>query len=145
MAFVSSPAEENNNDQAEEEQLQDDEFTNPLCVPAQEEAESSSHNIENGNSFKPVAQTTTNDAGTSTTLIPGPVTTEKKNDVKARKNGNSFKPVAQTTTNDAGTSTTLIPGPVTTEKKNDVKARSLAVLSSLRPVFIKTALGAMFL
>nr|GFA42357.1 hypothetical protein [Tanacetum cinerariifolium] len=42
--------------------------------------------IENGNSFKPVAQTTTNDAGTSTTLIPGLVTTEekaqKKNDVK---------------------------------------------------------------
>nr|GEU67808.1 hypothetical protein [Tanacetum cinerariifolium] len=44
--------------------------------------------IENGNSFKPVAQATTNDAGTSTTHIPGPVTTEekaqKKNDVKAR-------------------------------------------------------------
>nr|GFB90634.1 ribonuclease H-like domain-containing protein [Tanacetum cinerariifolium] len=44
--------------------------------------------IENGNSFKPVAQTTTNDVGTSTTLIPGLVTTEekaqKKNAVKAR-------------------------------------------------------------
>nr|GEV72570.1 ribonuclease H-like domain-containing protein [Tanacetum cinerariifolium] len=44
--------------------------------------------IENGNSFKLVAQTTTNDAGTSTTLIPGLVTTkekaQKKNDVKAR-------------------------------------------------------------
>nr|GEW86419.1 ribonuclease H-like domain-containing protein [Tanacetum cinerariifolium] len=44
--------------------------------------------IENGNSFKPVAQTTTNDTGTSTTLIQGPVTaeekTQKKNDVKAR-------------------------------------------------------------
>nr|GEU61179.1 hypothetical protein [Tanacetum cinerariifolium] len=44
--------------------------------------------IENGNSFKPVAQTTTNDAGTLTTHIPGPVTNEekaqKKNDVKAR-------------------------------------------------------------
>ncbi|GKA13364.1 hypothetical protein Tco_0693010 [Tanacetum coccineum] len=44
--------------------------------------------IENGNSFKPVAQTTTNVDGTSTSLIPGPVTTEekaqKKNDVKAR-------------------------------------------------------------
>ncbi|GJY73237.1 ribonuclease H-like domain-containing protein [Tanacetum coccineum] len=43
---------------------------------------------ENGNSFKPVAQTTTNANGTSTSLIPGPVTTEekvqKKNDVKAR-------------------------------------------------------------
>ncbi|GJX24452.1 putative ribonuclease H-like domain-containing protein [Tanacetum coccineum] len=44
--------------------------------------------IENGNSFKLAAQTTTNADGTSTTLIPGPVTTEekvqKKNDVKAR-------------------------------------------------------------
>ncbi|GJZ91204.1 hypothetical protein Tco_0663131 [Tanacetum coccineum] len=44
--------------------------------------------IENGNSFKPVAQTTTNADGTSTSLLPGPVTTEekaqKKNDVKAR-------------------------------------------------------------
>ncbi|GJT28128.1 hypothetical protein Tco_0908403 [Tanacetum coccineum] len=44
--------------------------------------------IENGNSFKPAAQTTTNVDGTSTSLIPGPVTTEEKaqnkNDVKAR-------------------------------------------------------------
>ncbi|GKA80439.1 putative ribonuclease H-like domain-containing protein, partial [Tanacetum coccineum] len=44
--------------------------------------------IENGNSFKPAAQTTTNADGSTTTLIPGPVTTEekvqKKNDVKAR-------------------------------------------------------------
>ncbi|GKE50429.1 hypothetical protein Tco_1481687, partial [Tanacetum coccineum] len=44
--------------------------------------------IENGNSFKPAVQTTTNDDGTSTSLIPFPVTTEekaqKKNDVKAR-------------------------------------------------------------
>nr|GEY14153.1 copia protein [Tanacetum cinerariifolium] len=40
-------AEENNNDQAEEgEQVQDDEFTNPFCAPAQEEAESSSQNID---------------------------------------------------------------------------------------------------
>ncbi|GJS45769.1 hypothetical protein Tco_0595890 [Tanacetum coccineum] len=43
---------------------------------------------ENGNSFKPVAQTTTNADGTSTLLISGPVTTEekaqKKNDMKAR-------------------------------------------------------------
>ncbi|GJV48496.1 hypothetical protein Tco_1438708 [Tanacetum coccineum] len=41
---------------------------------------------ENGNSFKPA--TTTNIDGSSTTLIPGPVTvdekTQKKNDVKAR-------------------------------------------------------------
>nr|GEY78055.1 retrovirus-related Pol polyprotein from transposon TNT 1-94 [Tanacetum cinerariifolium] len=43
-------AEENNNDQAKEgEQVQDDEFTNPLCAPAQEEAESSSQNIGNSN------------------------------------------------------------------------------------------------
>ncbi|GJU46295.1 hypothetical protein Tco_1203561 [Tanacetum coccineum] len=43
---------------------------------------------EKRNSFKPVPQTTTNADGTSTTLIPGPITTEekfqKKNDVKAR-------------------------------------------------------------
>ncbi|GKE43244.1 hypothetical protein Tco_1470528, partial [Tanacetum coccineum] len=43
---------------------------------------------ENGNSFKPAGQTTTNAEGTSTTLIPGPITTDekiqKKNDVKAR-------------------------------------------------------------
>ncbi|GKA92440.1 hypothetical protein Tco_0814365 [Tanacetum coccineum] len=43
---------------------------------------------ENGNSFKLVAQTTTNVEGTSTTLVPSPVTadekTQKKNDVKAR-------------------------------------------------------------
>ncbi|GJS03358.1 hypothetical protein Tco_0319866 [Tanacetum coccineum] len=32
----------------------------------------------NGNSFKPAAQTTTNADGTSTSLIPGPVTTEEK-------------------------------------------------------------------
>ncbi|GJV50952.1 hypothetical protein Tco_1446693, partial [Tanacetum coccineum] len=44
--------------------------------------------IENGNLFKPAAQTTTNAEGSSTTLITGPVTadekTQKKNDVKAR-------------------------------------------------------------
>nr|GFC39000.1 Gag-Pol polyprotein [Tanacetum cinerariifolium] len=39
-------AEENNDHQAEEEHLQDDEFTNPFCTLAQEVAESSSHNIE---------------------------------------------------------------------------------------------------
>nr|GEW93137.1 hypothetical protein [Tanacetum cinerariifolium] len=40
-------AKENNNDQAEErEQVQDDEFTNLLCAPAQEEAESSSRNVD---------------------------------------------------------------------------------------------------
>ncbi|GJZ48179.1 ribonuclease H-like domain-containing protein [Tanacetum coccineum] len=44
--------------------------------------------IKNGNSFKPVPQTTINADGSSTSLIPEPVTTEekvqKKNDVKAR-------------------------------------------------------------
>ncbi|GJS79030.1 hypothetical protein Tco_0728911 [Tanacetum coccineum] len=44
--------------------------------------------IENGNSFNPIARTTTNANGTSTSTIPGPVTTEekfqKKNDVKGR-------------------------------------------------------------
>ncbi|GKD35327.1 hypothetical protein Tco_1250836 [Tanacetum coccineum] len=44
--------------------------------------------IRDGNSFKPVAQTTTNADGTSTSTIPGVVTTEekiqKKNDLKAR-------------------------------------------------------------
>ncbi|GJY22285.1 ribonuclease H-like domain-containing protein [Tanacetum coccineum] len=44
--------------------------------------------IENGNSFKPAAQPTTNADGSSTTLIPGLVTvdekTQKKNDVKTR-------------------------------------------------------------
>ncbi|GJV47576.1 hypothetical protein Tco_1437788 [Tanacetum coccineum] len=44
--------------------------------------------IENGNSFNPVARTTTNADCTSTSTIPSPVTTEekaqKKNDVKAR-------------------------------------------------------------
>ncbi|GJX39668.1 hypothetical protein Tco_0252971 [Tanacetum coccineum] len=43
--------------------------------------------IDNGNSFKPVARTTKNADGTSTSRIPGPVTanekTQKKNDVKA--------------------------------------------------------------
>nr|GEV15489.1 hypothetical protein [Tanacetum cinerariifolium] len=38
-------AEENNDDQAEEDHLPDDEFTNPFCAPTQEVAESSSHNI----------------------------------------------------------------------------------------------------
>nr|GFB54748.1 hypothetical protein [Tanacetum cinerariifolium] len=33
----------------EEEQLQDDEFTNPFCAPKREQAESSSHNIGNSN------------------------------------------------------------------------------------------------
>nr|GEY77937.1 retrovirus-related Pol polyprotein from transposon TNT 1-94 [Tanacetum cinerariifolium] len=49
-------AEENNDNQAEEEYLQDDEFTNPFCTPIQEVAESSLHNIEQvrGNPSKPV-------------------------------------------------------------------------------------------
>ncbi|GKC55741.1 ribonuclease H-like domain-containing protein [Tanacetum coccineum] len=44
--------------------------------------------IENGKSFKPAVQTTTNAEGTLTTLTPGPVTADekiqKKNDVKVR-------------------------------------------------------------
>nr|GEZ79312.1 retrovirus-related Pol polyprotein from transposon TNT 1-94 [Tanacetum cinerariifolium] len=39
-------AEENNDNQAEEEYLQDDEFTNHLCAPVQEGVESSLHNID---------------------------------------------------------------------------------------------------
>nr|GEU77627.1 hypothetical protein [Tanacetum cinerariifolium] len=39
-------AEENNDNQAEEEHLQDDEFTNPFCTPVHEVVESSSHNID---------------------------------------------------------------------------------------------------
>nr|GEW33177.1 retrovirus-related Pol polyprotein from transposon TNT 1-94 [Tanacetum cinerariifolium] len=42
-------AEENNDNRAEEEYLQDDEFTNPFCTPVQEVIESSSHNIGNSN------------------------------------------------------------------------------------------------
>nr|GFA44226.1 hypothetical protein [Tanacetum cinerariifolium] len=42
-------AEENNDNQAEEEHLQDDEFTNPFCTPVQEVDESYSHNIGNLN------------------------------------------------------------------------------------------------
>nr|GEY80776.1 integrase, catalytic region, zinc finger, CCHC-type, peptidase aspartic, catalytic [Tanacetum cinerariifolium] len=41
-------AEENNDNQAEEEHLPDDEFTNPFCISAQEVAESSSHKIAKG-------------------------------------------------------------------------------------------------
>nr|GEW17274.1 hypothetical protein [Tanacetum cinerariifolium] len=39
-------AEENNDDQAEKDHLPDDEFTNLFCAPAQEVAESFSHNID---------------------------------------------------------------------------------------------------
>ncbi|GKC46057.1 hypothetical protein Tco_1063779 [Tanacetum coccineum] len=47
--------------------------------------------IENGNSFKPAAKTTTNVDGTSTTLIPGPVTTEEKVQKKNDMNARSFR------------------------------------------------------
>nr|GEU80427.1 hypothetical protein [Tanacetum cinerariifolium] len=49
-------AEENNNNQAEEEHLQDDEFSNPFFIQVQEVNESSSYNIEqvHGNPSKPV-------------------------------------------------------------------------------------------
>nr|GEW50794.1 hypothetical protein [Tanacetum cinerariifolium] len=42
-------SEENNDNQAEEDHLPDNEFTNPFCVLAQEVAESFSHNIGNSN------------------------------------------------------------------------------------------------
>nr|GFA40034.1 retrovirus-related Pol polyprotein from transposon TNT 1-94 [Tanacetum cinerariifolium] len=38
-------AEENNDNQAEEEHLLEEEFTNPFCTPVQEVVKSSSHNI----------------------------------------------------------------------------------------------------
>ncbi|GKC47784.1 hypothetical protein Tco_1065506, partial [Tanacetum coccineum] len=41
--------EENNNNQAEDTQLQQDEFINPFCTPIREIAESSSRNIDNSN------------------------------------------------------------------------------------------------
>nr|GEU51129.1 retrovirus-related Pol polyprotein from transposon TNT 1-94 [Tanacetum cinerariifolium] len=48
-----NPDPENTDHQEEGEHLQDDEFTNPLCALPQEEAESSSHNIDfkSGNSL----------------------------------------------------------------------------------------------
>nr|GEY54244.1 integrase, catalytic region, zinc finger, CCHC-type, peptidase aspartic, catalytic [Tanacetum cinerariifolium] len=53
-------AEENNDNQAEEEHLRDDEFTNPFCAPAQEVVKSSSIILEEGidfkESFAPVAR-----------------------------------------------------------------------------------------
>nr|GEV42222.1 hypothetical protein [Tanacetum cinerariifolium] len=49
-AHTNVHAEKNNNDQAEDgEQLQDNEFTNPLCALTQDIAESFSHNIDNQN------------------------------------------------------------------------------------------------
>nr|GEZ81918.1 hypothetical protein [Tanacetum cinerariifolium] len=45
----SADAHENNDNQAEEEHLQEDEFTNPFYRPVQEVAESSSHNTGNSN------------------------------------------------------------------------------------------------
>nr|GEY46606.1 retrovirus-related Pol polyprotein from transposon TNT 1-94 [Tanacetum cinerariifolium] len=41
--------EENNDNEAEEEHLQNDEFTNPFCAPVQEVTKSSSHNTGNLN------------------------------------------------------------------------------------------------
>ncbi|GJW67763.1 hypothetical protein Tco_0122187, partial [Tanacetum coccineum] len=56
--------------------------------------------IEYGNSFKPVARTTTNADGSSTSTIPGPVTTEekaqKKIDVKARSINEATKKTQRT-------------------------------------------------
>nr|GEX58056.1 retrovirus-related Pol polyprotein from transposon TNT 1-94 [Tanacetum cinerariifolium] len=48
--LINVHAEENTDQQAKDgEHLQDDEFINPFCAPPQEEAESSSHNIDNSN------------------------------------------------------------------------------------------------
>nr|GEZ11627.1 Gag-Pol polyprotein [Tanacetum cinerariifolium] len=55
--YINMHAEENNNDQAEEgEHVQDAKFTNPFYALTQEEAESSSHTVEQvrGNSSRPV-------------------------------------------------------------------------------------------
>nr|GEZ42769.1 hypothetical protein [Tanacetum cinerariifolium] len=42
-------SEENNDNQAEDTQVQQDEFINPFCTPVREVAESSSCNIDNSN------------------------------------------------------------------------------------------------
>nr|GEU40745.1 ribonuclease H-like domain-containing protein [Tanacetum cinerariifolium] len=72
--------------------------------------------IKNENSFKPVAHTITNDAGTSTTLIPGPVTTEEKAQKKCcegKKHNefddlyNNFKIVKQEVKGTANSSSSL--------------------------------------
>ncbi|GJZ39073.1 hypothetical protein Tco_0585636 [Tanacetum coccineum] len=80
--------------------------------------------IENGNSFKPAAQTTKNDEGTSTSLIPGLVTTEekvqKKNDVKAR----SMLPMALPLKKE------LVKGSETIESEVDRAVPELAARSS---------------
>nr|GEV61546.1 hypothetical protein [Tanacetum cinerariifolium] len=47
--LTNANAKENNYNQAENEQLQEHEFTNPFCTPVQEVAKSSSHNIGNSN------------------------------------------------------------------------------------------------
>nr|GEY38822.1 retrovirus-related Pol polyprotein from transposon TNT 1-94 [Tanacetum cinerariifolium] len=49
-------AEKHNDNQAEEDHVQDDEFTNPFCTPVQDVADSSSYNIEQvrGNPSRPV-------------------------------------------------------------------------------------------
>ncbi|GJZ09304.1 putative ribonuclease H-like domain-containing protein [Tanacetum coccineum] len=59
---------------------------------------------ENGNSFKPVTRTTTNADGTSTSITPGPVTTDQYKDAKtlfkaiqARFGGNDAKKKTQKT------------------------------------------------
>nr|GEW48581.1 integrase, catalytic region, zinc finger, CCHC-type, peptidase aspartic, catalytic [Tanacetum cinerariifolium] len=44
--LTNANAKENNDNQAENEQLQEHEFTNPFCTPVQEIVESSSHNID---------------------------------------------------------------------------------------------------
>nr|GFB91834.1 retrovirus-related Pol polyprotein from transposon TNT 1-94 [Tanacetum cinerariifolium] len=53
---------ENNDNQVEEEHSPNDEFTNPLCAPAQEVAESSSHNIVSTAEPKNIKEATTDSA-----------------------------------------------------------------------------------
>nr|GEY84196.1 retrovirus-related Pol polyprotein from transposon TNT 1-94 [Tanacetum cinerariifolium] len=75
-------AEENSDDQAEEDHLPDDEFTNPFCEPAQEVAESSSHNI--GSNLKDT-QPTTNIQPTSAPSTPTYVHAEENSDDQAEE------------------------------------------------------------
>ncbi|GJW32699.1 retrovirus-related pol polyprotein from transposon TNT 1-94 [Tanacetum coccineum] len=79
--------------------------------------------IENGNSFKPVPQTITNVDGSSTSLIPGPITTkekvQKKNDVKARINTAYGVSTANTQVSPASTQVSTASTQVSTANLSD--------------------------